>query len=71
VAAAQPAQSSSEPVAPQIYFIYLVFSRVELSALRPTPGYSGGPMCSVRVVFLSRLVPILKRQDPAFRPCMT
>jgi hypothetical protein len=38
---------------------------------RPTPGYPGGPMFSVRVVSLSWLVPILKRQDLAFCPCMT
>jgi hypothetical protein len=44
---------------------------VGLSAPRPTPRYPGGPMFSVRVVSLSRLVPILKRQDLAFCPCMT
>jgi hypothetical protein len=43
-----------------------VFSRVGLSAPRPTPGYPGGPMFSVRVVSLSQLVPNLKRQDLAF-----
>jgi hypothetical protein len=48
-----------------------VFSRVGLPAPRPTPGYPGGPMFSVRIVSLSRLVPILKRQDLAFCPCMT
>jgi hypothetical protein len=48
-----------------------VFSRVGLSAPRPTPGYPGGPMFSVRVVSLSRLVPILSRQDLVFCPCMT
>jgi hypothetical protein len=46
-----------------------VFSRVGLSAPRPTPGYPGGPMFSVRVVSLSWPVPILK--DLAFCPCMT
>jgi hypothetical protein len=35
------------------------------------PGYPGGPMFSVRVVSLSWLVPILKRQYLAFCPCMT
>jgi hypothetical protein len=35
------------------------------------PGYRGGPMFSVRVVFLSRLVPISKRQGLAFCSCMT
>jgi hypothetical protein len=45
-----------------------VFSRVGLSTPRPTPGYAAGPMFSVRVVSLSRLVPILKRQDLAFCP---
>jgi hypothetical protein len=48
-----------------------VFSRVELSAPRPNPGCPGGPMFSVRVVSLRRLVPILKHQDLAFFPCMT
>jgi hypothetical protein len=43
-----------------------VFSRVGLSAPRPTSGYPGGPMFSVRVVSLSWLVPALKRQDLAF-----
>jgi hypothetical protein len=51
-------------------FVTRVFSRVVLSAPRPTPGYRGGPMLSVRVVFLSWLVPILKCQDLAFCPCM-
>jgi hypothetical protein len=36
-----------------------VFSRVGLSAPRPTPSYPGGPKFSVRVVSLSWLVPIL------------
>jgi hypothetical protein len=40
-----------------------VFTRVGLSAPRPTPGYPGVPMFSVMVVSLSWLVPILKRQD--------
>jgi hypothetical protein len=39
---------------------------VGLSAPRPTPGSLGGPMFPVRVVSLSWLVPILKRQDLAF-----
>jgi hypothetical protein len=39
-----------------------------LSAPRPTPGYPGGPMFYVRVVSLSRKVPILKHQDLAFLP---
>jgi hypothetical protein len=47
------------------------FSTVGLSAPCPTPGYPGGRMFSVRVVSLSWLVPILKRQDLAFCPCMT
>jgi hypothetical protein len=34
-------------------FATRVFSRVTLSAPRPTPGYPGGPMLSVRVVSLS------------------
>jgi hypothetical protein len=54
-----PAVASSD-------FVTRVFSGVGLSAPRPTPGYPGGPMFSVRVVSLSRLVPILKRQDLAF-----
>jgi hypothetical protein len=52
-------------------FVTSVFSRVGLSAPRPTPGYPGRPMFSVRVVSLSWLVPILKRQDLSFCPCMT
>jgi hypothetical protein len=47
-------------------FMTRVFSRVELLATRPTPCSPGGPMFSVRVVSLSRLVPILKPQDLAF-----
>jgi hypothetical protein len=47
-------------------FVTRVFSRVGLLAPRPTPGYAGGPMFSVRVVSLSRVVPILKHQDHAF-----
>jgi hypothetical protein len=47
------------------------FFRVGWSALRLTPGYPEGPMFSVRVISLSRLVPVLKRQDLAFCPCMT
>jgi hypothetical protein len=34
-------------------FVTRMFSRVGLSALRPSPGYSGGPIFSVRVVSLS------------------
>jgi hypothetical protein len=34
-------------------FATRVFSRVRFSAPRPTPGYPGGPMFSVRVVSLS------------------
>jgi hypothetical protein len=34
-------------------FVTTIFSRVGLSAPRPTPGYPGGPMFSVRVVSLS------------------
>jgi hypothetical protein len=45
-------------------FVTRVFSRVGLSAPRPIPGYPGGPLFSVRVVSLSWLVPILKRQVP-------
>jgi hypothetical protein len=52
-------------------FVTRVFSRVGLPAPSPTPGYLGGPMFSVRVVSLSSLVSILKRQDLAFCPCMT
>jgi hypothetical protein len=52
-------------------FVTRVFSRVGLSAPRPTPSYPGGPMFFVRIVSLSRLVPILKRQDLAFCPCTT
>jgi hypothetical protein len=52
-------------------FVTRVFSRVGLLARRPTPGYPRGPMFSVRVVSLSRLVPILKRQNLDFCPCMT
>jgi hypothetical protein len=52
-------------------FMRRVFSRVGLSTPCPTPGYPAGPMFSVRVVSLSRLVPILKRQDIAFCPYMT
>jgi hypothetical protein len=51
--------------------VTIVFSMVGLSAPRPTPGYPGGPMLSVRVVSLSWLVTILKRQDLAVCPCMT
>jgi hypothetical protein len=50
-------------------FVTKVFSWVGSSAPRPSPGYPGGPMFSVRVISLSRLVPVLKRQDLAF--CMT
>jgi hypothetical protein len=50
-------------------FVTRVFSRVGLSAPRPTSGYPGGPMFSVRVI--SPRVPILKRQDLAFCPCIT
>jgi hypothetical protein len=46
-------------------FATRVFSRVRLSAPRSTHGCPGGPMFSVRVVSLSRLVPILKSQDLA------
>jgi hypothetical protein len=46
-------------------FVTRVFSRVRLSAPRPTPGYPRGPMYCVS---LSQLVPILKRQDLAFCP---
>jgi hypothetical protein len=42
------------------------FSRLGSSAPRPTLGYPGGQVFSVRVVSLSRLV-----QDLAFCPCMT
>jgi hypothetical protein len=62
--AKDPAIASSD-------FMTRVFSRVGLSALCPTPSYPGGPMFSVRVVSLSWLVLILKRQDLAFCPCMT
>jgi hypothetical protein len=34
-------------------FVTRVFSRVGLSAPRPTPGYPGGPMFSVRVLSFS------------------
>jgi hypothetical protein len=44
---------------------------VGLSALRPTPRYPGGPMFSVTIISLNRLVPILKRQDLGFFPYMT
>jgi hypothetical protein len=47
-------------------FVTRVFSRVGLSAPRPTSGHPGGPMFSVRVVSLSWLVPILKLQDLDF-----
>jgi hypothetical protein len=52
-------------------FVTRVFSRVGVSATRPNPGHSGGPIFSVRAVSLSRLVPILKRQDLAFCPCIS
>jgi hypothetical protein len=52
-------------------FVTRVFSRVGLSAPCPTYGYPGGPMFSVRVVSLNRLLSILKRRDVAFCPCMT
>jgi hypothetical protein len=52
-------------------FVKRVFSTVGLSTPRPTTGYPGGPMFSVRVVSLSWLVPILKRQDLALCLCMT
>jgi hypothetical protein len=48
-----------------------VFSRVGLSAPRPTPSYAGRPMFSVEVVSLSKLVSIIKRQDLGFCPCLT
>jgi hypothetical protein len=53
------------------YFVTRVFSGVGLSSPRPNPSYPRGPMYSVRVVSLSWLVPVLKRQDLAFCPCMT
>jgi hypothetical protein len=43
-----------------------VFSRAVSSAPRPTHGYPWGPMFSVRVVSLSWLVPVLKRQISFF-----
>jgi hypothetical protein len=46
-------------------------SRVGLSAPRPTPGYPGVSIFSVKVISLSRPILILKRQDLAFCPCMT
>jgi hypothetical protein len=52
-------------------FMTTVFSRMGLSAPRPTPGYPGGPMSSVGVVALSWLVPVLKHQELAFCPCIT
>jgi hypothetical protein len=52
-------------------FVTRVFSRVRLSAPRPTPGYPAGPMFSVRVVSLSWLLTVLKCQDFAFCSCMT
>jgi hypothetical protein len=52
-------------------FLTRVFSSVGLSAPRSTPDYPGGPLFSVRVVSLSRLVLILKRQDLSFYPFMT
>jgi hypothetical protein len=48
-------------------FVTRVFPRVGLSAPRRTPGYTGRPMFSVRVVSLSRLVPILKSQEVRFQ----
>jgi hypothetical protein len=59
------------PAIASSHFVTKVFSRVGLSSPRPTPGYPGGPMFSVRVVSLSRLVPVLKHQDLAICPCMT
>jgi hypothetical protein len=47
-------------------FVTRVFPRLGLSAPRLTPSYPEGPMISVKVVSLSRLVPILKCQDLAF-----
>jgi hypothetical protein len=41
------------PVIASSDFVARVFSRVELSAPHPTPGYPGGLMFSVRVVSLS------------------
>jgi hypothetical protein len=46
-------------------------SVVQGEFVSPTPGYSGGRIFSVRVVSFSSLVPILKRQNLAFCPCMT
>jgi hypothetical protein len=59
------------PAIASSYFVTRVFSRVGLSASRPTPGCPGGPMFSVRVVSLSWLLPVLKRQDLAFCLCVT
>jgi hypothetical protein len=41
------------PVIASSDFVTRVFSRMGFSAPRPTPGYPGGPMFSVRVVSLS------------------
>jgi hypothetical protein len=49
----------------------MIVLHVGLLTPRPTPSYSGGPTFSVRVISLSWLVPIWKRQELAFRPCMT
>jgi hypothetical protein len=51
-------------------FVISLF-QVRSSAPRPTPGCTGRPMFSVRVVSLSWLVPILKCQDLDFCPSMT
>jgi hypothetical protein len=69
-----PSSEASASLSIQLLLLQIswqVFSRVGLSAPRPTPDYPGGPMFSVRFVSLSRLVPILKRQDLAFCTCMT
>jgi hypothetical protein len=63
--------NNNNPAIASSDFVTRIFSRVGLSTPRPTPGYPGGPMFSVRVVSLSCPVPILKRQDLAFCPCMT
>jgi hypothetical protein len=59
------------PAIASSHFVTRVFSRVGLLSPRPIPGCPEGPMFSVRVVSLSPLVPILKRQELAFCPCMT
>jgi hypothetical protein len=56
-------RSSCQLKYPAIAFSNLVtraFSRVGLSAPRPTPGYPEEPVFSVNVVSVSRLVQILK-----------